>query len=256
MKNIIVMWLGVMALAAAPAGLWAQEGPEGSDMEEIEITEGGPGPAHAGMGMQRKGPGAKKGIKEMRWIEKDDEAGEPGEGRRMTVKVRKMMGGEEGGGMGMGLRGRNFMSEEETLAVIKKHDPAFAKKVGDLKTAAPAKYHMAMQLSGRMLAGNKMEGDASAEKDAVRVLSLEFDVKELSRKIEKATDSEKSAIKDTLKAKVSELFDFRTKGQERRIKSMDADISKLKKKLEDRKANKTKIVEQRVDELIGEGYGW
>ncbi|MEI7529705.1 MAG: hypothetical protein WCK76_12275, partial [Elusimicrobiota bacterium] len=156
-------------------------------------------------------------------------------------------------GMGMGMA---MLSEEDALALIKKHDPAFGKKVEDLKAMAPAKYHMVMQLSERMLSGAKMEEDEAVEKDAVRTLALEFDVKELTRKLEKAADADKSAITDSLKAKVSELFDLKSKAQEQRVKHMETEISKLKKNLENRKLNKAKIVEQRVGQLTGEGYGW
>ena len=247
MKNKIVLWLGVVALFAAPAQiLRAQEGPEGGETEDIEITEGRPGPARAEMEMHRKGAEGRKGARGMHGMEEEDE---PGEGR-MTVKVRKVMGG------GRGMGGRSFLSEEETIALIKKHDPAFAQKVEDLKDAAPPKYHMIMQLSGKILAGAKMEEDAAVEKDAVRMLALEFEVKEQSRKLEKAQDSEKGAIKDSIKVKLSELFDLKSKGQELRVKRMETDLAKLKKNLESRKANKAKIVQQRMEQLTGEGYGW
>ena len=250
MKTKIVMWLGVMALVAAPAQLLsAQEGPGGEE-EDIEITEGGPGPAHAEMGMQRNGPGGRQGARGMRGMGMEDEQGEG----RMTVKVRKIMGGGEGGGPGMG--GRNFMPEAELLALIKKHDPVFAKKVEDLKGTAPAKYRMVLMLGGKMLAGAKMDENEAAEKDAVRTMALEFDVKELSRKLEKASETEKGAIKDSLKAKISELFDLKSKAQETRVKRMEGEIAKLKKNLESRKANKSKIVDQRVEQLTGEGYSW
>lgn len=243
MKNKIVLWLGVVALFAAPAQvLRAQEGPEGLETEEIEITEGH-GPANAEPGMRKRAPGEMREGRMMREMED-----EPGEGR-MKVKVRKIMGGR-------GMGGRPFLSEEETVALIKKHDPAFAQKIEDLKDAAPPKYHMIMQMSGKMLAGAKMEEDAAVEKDAVRMLSLEFEVKEQSRKLEKAQDSEKGAIKDAIKVKLSELFDLKSKGQELRVKRMETDLGKLKKNLESRKANKAKIVQQRMEHLTGEGYGW
>jgi len=248
MKNKLAVWLVVLALVVVPARiLSAQEGPEGGETEEVELWEGGPGPAHAGMEMKRKGPGGKPGAKGMSWTE-----GEPGEGR-MTVKVRKIMAGGMGG---MGMKSHAFISEEDTLALIKKHDPAFSKKVEDFKTTAPAKYRMIIQLSGKTLAAAKIEEDAAVEKDAVRMIALEFEVKEQARKLDKASDAEKTAIKESLKGTLSEIFDLKSKAQELRVKRMDTSLVKLKAKLAARKANKTKIVEQRVEELTGEGYGW
>ena len=152
--------------------------------------------------------------------------------------------------------GPGFVSEEEALAIIGKYDPAFAKKAEGLKTSAPAKSHMLMEMAGRLLAAAKAGEGAGTEKDAVRMLSLEFESKELSVKFDKASDSDKKSVKEALRAVLSELFDLKSKNQELRVKRMEADLGRLKKKLEERKANKSKIVEQRLDQLTGEGYGW
>ena len=154
------------------------------------------------------------------------------------------------------MRGPGFLSEEDTLALIKKNDAAFGKQVEDLKTASPAKYKMIIQMSGRMLAMAKMENDESLERDAVRGLALEFDTRELALKYNKASDTDKKAIKETLKAKLGDLFDLKTKGQELRVKHMEKEIAKLNKNLELRKVNKAKIVDQRLEQVTGEGVGW
>lgn len=235
MNKKLILWAGVLALVSAPSlSLLAQEGP--GDNEEIEITEEGPGGMHSGMGPEMKG-----GMG----------------GRQITVKSKKIMRG--GPGMNQergGMRGAGFLSEEETLAMIKKTDPVFGKKVEELKAASPAKYKMIIQMSGRMLSMGKMSNEEGFERDAVRVISLEFDTKELSMKYDKASDADKQAIKVTLRAKLGELFDLKTKGQERRVKQMEREIAKLNKNLESRKANKAKIVEQRLEQVTGEGVGW
>ena len=133
MNKKIVMWAAVMALVSAPAlELRAQEGP--GDEEEIEMMEGGPGggpemrPGMRGEGRGQKGPGMRE---------------EGGMGQeRMILKKKMKMRAEKGGG------GPGFMSEDEVLALITKHDPAFAKKVGDLREIAPGKYKMLIQMSG------------------------------------------------------------------------------------------------------------
>ncbi len=238
MNKKIVMWAAVMALVSGPAlNVPAQEGP--GDDDEIEMNEGGPGGGpemQPGMGRGQKGPGMK---------------GEGGMGQeKMMIKKKMMMReGRRGGGPG-------FMPEDEVLAVITKHDPAFAKKVDGLKEIAPGKYKMLMQMSGKMFGIARMQQDESIEKDAVRALSLEFDTKELGLKYEKSTDADKKTIKETLRGKLAELFDLKTKAQELRVKHMDAELSSLKKNLESRKVNKAKIVEQRLEQMTGEGYGW
>lgn len=219
MKNKLIFWLGVTALLSAPAfNCAAQEGP-GPDGDEMGMDE----PAQ---GRPEMGPGPKA-----------------------PMGMRGAMGKR-------GPAGPGFLTEEETLAVIKKHDAAFGKKVEDLKTIAPAKYRMLLRMSGNLFAMAKMEQDESMQKDAVRVLALEFDSKELSLKYDKAVDADKKAIKESLRADLSELFDLRTKGQELRVKRMEKEMAKLKKNLESRKASKAKIVDQRLDQMTGEGSGW
>lgn len=241
MNKKIVMWAAVMALVSGPAlNVLAQEGPGPGDDDEIEMNEGGPGGGgpemQPGMGRGQKGPGMR---------------GEGGMGQeKMMIKKKMMMREGRGGG------GPGFMQEDEVLAMITKYDPAFAKKVGDLKEMAPGKYKMIMQMSGKMFGMARMQQDESIEKDAVRALSLEFETKELGLKFEKSTDADKKTIKETLRSKLAELFDLKTKAQELRVKRMDAEIASLKKNLESRKVNKTKIVEQRLEQMTGEGYGW
>ena len=240
MNKKIVMWAAVVALVSAPVlELRAQEGP--GDEEEVEMMEGGPGGGSEilpgmGEGSGQKGPGMR---------------GEGGMGQeRMIIKKKMKMREEKGGG------GHGFMSEDDVLAVITKHDPAFAKKVEDLREIAPGKYKVLMQMSGKMFGIARMQQNESIEKDAVRALSLEYDTKELGLKYEKSIDADKKTIKETLKGKLAELFDLKTMAQELRVKHMDAEISSLKKNIETRKANKAKIVEQRLEQMTGEGYGW
>jgi hypothetical protein len=247
MNRKFVFWVGVLALTVAPAvSALAQEGPE-ADGPDTEMMDEGGGPGMAG----GAGPGAGFG---------QGQGGRGGMGQQQMVAKKKMM--MRGGGMGQGMGpggmggGPGFLSEEDTIAVIKKHDTDFAKKLEGLKTAAPGKYRMVLQMSGKLFTVAKMENDLSIEKDAVRALALEFETKELSMKCNKAPDAEKKAIKDTLRGKLGELFDLKTRGQELRLKHMETEIAKLRKNLETRKASKDKIVQQRLEQMTGEGVGW
>lgn len=236
MNKKIIMWAAVLGLFSASAlQVAAQEGP--GEEEEIEMMEGGP-----------EGP-MRPGMKGEMGVPEHHEMG-PGMKRKMMIRKKMMMRGEGKGG------GPGFMPEEDVLAVISKYDPAFAKKVEDLKELAPAKYKMLMQMSGKMFSFAKMEQDESIEKDAVRGLALEYESKELSLKYDKASDAEKKTMKETLRGKLAELFDLKTKAQELRLKHVEKEMTKLKKNLESRRANKSKIVEQRLEQMTGEGYGW
>lgn len=237
MNKKLTLWTMALALLCAPAFAAAQEGPGPEDEEEVEMMEDGPGEGgmRPGMGGRgQMGPGMQQ-------------RGQGMDQERMVVKRKMMMRqGKEGG----------FFPEEQVLGVIKKHDPVFAKKVADLKETAPAKYKMVLQMSGKLFAMARMQQDETIEKDAVRALALEFESKELSLKYNKASDSEKKSIRERLKVVLAELFDLKSKGQETRVRHMEDEIGRLKKNLEKRKANKAKIVEQRLEQLTGEGYGW
>lgn len=243
MNKKLMYWTMALALVCAPAFAAAQEGP-GPDEDEIEMMDDGPGEMGPGMGEGRgpMGPGM------------GGERGPMMQGRNQMGQ-EKMMGArkkmQQRGGKGEG-----FIPEEKVLAVIKKHDPAFAKKVVEMREATPAKYKVVMQLSGKLLGAVKAQQDESLEKDAVRALALEFESKELSLKHNKASDTDKKAIKAQLKTVLAELFDLKTKAQELRAKNMQDDINRLKQNLDKRKTNKAKIVDQRLEQLTGEGYGW
>lgn len=252
MNRKLIYWLVALALVSAPVLSSAQEGP-GPDEDEVEMNEGGPGPGGPGMGPgpgprgqmgpgREGGPGMKGGKRG--WDEESEDG--PARGEKMIIRKKMIMRGD----------GEGFFPEEKVLATIRKHDAEFAKKLEQMKEAAPGKYRMILQMSGKMLMGAKMEGDEALEKDAVRGLALEFESKELSMKYAKADEAGKKEIKARLGKVLAELFDLKTKGQELRVKKMEGELGGLRKKIENRKANKAKIVEQRLEQLTGEGYGW
>ena len=238
MKKRLIVLFGTFALALMPAVyVAAQELDEARDIDEAP-------------GWHSDEPGGRMN-KEVIMVKHGPDGQED---------KRERMGGPGGQGEMKGMKeregGPGFMSEDETLTVIKKHDPAFAEKLAVFRNEAKAKYKMLIMMGGKMFSGARLEANKDMEKDAVRGLSLEFDTKELGLKYDKASDSDKPAVKADLKVKVAELFDLRLKGQEMRVTRMEKDLARLKKNLENRKTNKAKIVEERLGQLTGEGFGW
>lgn len=246
MKNRILT-LAALAVLAGALAAYAQPAPPSEKGEETEVMvwqegPGGDGPDGFEPG---EGPGMRKKIMIKRM------KGGPAE-----MEDIKVMGGPGGKKMMfMGAMGPGG-GDKEMMEIIKRNDPAFAAKLEDLHKKAPGKYLAVLKSSGKLVALSRMEDDKSAEKDLVRGMSLEYDTRELSQKYDKASDGEKAKIKEELKAKVSELFDLRHKRQEMKIKRMEADLADMKKKMESRRAAKAKIVQERVDQLTGEGYSW
>jgi hypothetical protein len=239
------MALGMVVLAAAPAvyaaapGADAAEDVDGILVRDSDQPGGMVGGAMVPWGGQA-GPGDRKG----------------GMGGRAMGSGRGQFGQGDMMGMKGGMGGRGCMDETEVLPVIKKYDPAFAAKLAELKTTAPQKYKMAVMMTGKMIGMSRMENDESLAADAVKAGALEFGVRELSAKYDKSAEAGKAGLKAELKLKVAGLFDLRLKGQELRIRRMEKDVAKLKSNLESRKANKAKIVDERLGQLTGEGYGW
>jgi len=254
MKKKLVMSFGIAVLTLVPAVYSAAQTGDGADVEENESLQNdqrGPGGQdNRGMNNNQRGQGGQggQGNRGMN----NNQRGQ--DNRGMSGKQHGFGGMDEGNGM----RGdnRGYVNEDEILSVMKKHDPAFAGKLAELKNIAQPKYRMVLMMANRALGAARMGKDENSAKDVVRVVSLEFDSKELSIKYDKAADAEKAGIKADLKVKVAELFDLRLKGQESRVKMMEKDLAKLKKNLETRRANKDKIVEERLGQLTGENSGW
>ncbi|MBU2573939.1 MAG: hypothetical protein KKH28_07690 [Elusimicrobia bacterium] len=245
-KKLIVL-AGALALMTLPAMYASAQAPEP-----------GEGMPEENEGWQREGPapemGEERGVHEV-YIRKNAMQGKrSGDG---GVKQGKRFGG------GNSMRGKRFgggksgfLDEDEVFETIEKHDPKFAEILADLRETAPAEYKMTVNVARKLLNRSAKENDEKIEADAVREIALEYETKKLSRKYEKASDADKAAIKTELKAKLSELFDLRLKGHEIRVQRMEKELAKLKKNIKTRKASKDKIVQERLSQMTGEGFGW
>ena len=87
-------------------------------------------------------------------------------------------------------------------------------------------------------------------------VSIETEVSEKLSKYRKAADADKPALKAELKTGLEKLFDLRIEEQQNRLTKMEEALSEQKKKLNERKSNKSRIVESRIDEITGEGFRW
>lgn len=233
MKKIILALLVTLSFASVGFvnNLSAQSPEEITQPEEgDEIPDIGP----YGMGM---GPG--------------NAMGGPGMGMKRNIK-------KPGIGMQrMGQGQREFFDdgmESKVLEIIKTNDPEFHKKIIALKGTDTVKYRQIIKMSFNFLSFARNLEDKIIEKDIVRGISLEYDVRELGLKYEKAAEADKPKIKEEIKSKLNALFDIRTKVQELRVKRLENEVKELKSTVEKRKANKSQIVEQRLNQIIGRKY--
>ena len=227
MKKVAFVLTAVM-LFASSAYVLAKDSDKRGDrkiVEKVWFGDDGPGSGHeAGMHGQRAG--VRKRVIE----------------RKKKMNMRR---GEDPEAI-----------EERIMEIIKKHDPAFARKLGKLKDDAPMKYRLIIKHAGKAFLFAKRGKDAGLEKDMVKRMVLDYEARELGLSYREASGKEKERIKKELKSKVSELFDLKLKRQEVQIEKMGEKISRLRKSLDERKANKATIVGNRVDELVGEADSW
>ena len=147
-------------------------------------------------------------------------------------------------------RGIDISAETEArvMDIVSKNDPQLASKLGEIKKNFPQKYKQIIRISSNLF-DLSHDDDEGVEKDIVKGIALEIDTRELALNYAKAQGSEKEKIKSDIKAKLNELFDIRTKIQELRIKKLESRIKELKADIEKRKQNKSKIVEERLNDL-------
>ncbi|HOL62120.1 MAG TPA: hypothetical protein PK103_02000, partial [Elusimicrobiales bacterium] len=201
MKKIILALLVTLSFASVGFvnNLSAQS--PGEEMSQAEEGEDMPDIGPYGMGM---GPG--------------NPMGGPGMGMKRNIK-------KPGIGMQrMGQGQREFFDdgmESKVLEIIKTNDPEFHKKIIALKGADTVKYRQIIKMSFNFLTFARNLEDKTIEKDIVKGISLEYDVRELGLKYEKASDSDKTKIKEEIKSKLNALFDIRTKVQELRVKRLE-----------------------------------
>lgn len=229
-KNMLFLIAFVSAVAFINLSAQTPEDMDGGDeMTQISAPPAMPGGMQ--MGPMGAGPGSGPGM--MRGGFNPKGQGKMGMGRGMDIPEQM---------------------EAKVMEVIKKNDPAFAEKLAKLKETNEKKYDTVIAMSAKSLMMGKMSGEKELEKDMVKAVSLEYEVRELALSYDKASDADKAKTKEQIKSKLGEIFDIRTKGQEVRIKKMEQEISELKKGLETRKANKSRIVDQRLEQLIGNKY--
>jgi hypothetical protein len=143
--------------------------------------------------------------------------------------------------------------EDKVLEVIKKNDPSLYNRVSDLKKNDSVKYEHLIKIAFNMFAMTKDLG-SNLDKDITRAISLEWDVRELSQKYDKAQDVDKTKIKNEIKTKLNEIFDIKTKVMELRVKKLEERLKDLKDNISKRRENKETIVNQRLNQLTKEKY--
>jgi hypothetical protein len=94
--------------------------------------------------------------------------------------------------------------------------------------------------------------DEKYHEDNAKMAELEEKCYEIAALHKESKDVEKQRRLETdLKSAITELFDLREAEREREMKQLETDLTQMKAKLAQRRANKTQIVQKRFEQLLG-----
>jgi hypothetical protein len=94
--------------------------------------------------------------------------------------------------------------------------------------------------------------DEKYHEDNAKIAELEDKCYELAALHKESKEAEKQRRLETeLKAAITDLFDLREAEREREMKQLETDLTQMKEKLVQRRANKSQIVQKRLDQLLG-----
>ena len=141
--------------------------------------------------------------------------------------------------------------EKRVMDFLKKEAPSKAEKLEKLKASSPKRYEMWVRRGAFRL--DRLEAmkdkDPEGYQSFKATFKTEAEVEVMADKVRKdGGDADRAA----LRAKVSELFDFREANKRHEIVMLQKKIDELQKTMEERKTNKVQIVEKHLKEIMGE----
>jgi hypothetical protein len=144
---------------------------------------------------------------------------------------------------------------EDLISDVRKVDAAFADKLKKMRKDQPFEFFAALRNAAPALIFAKVENDKETLTAAIRVFVLETEVRELAMQY-KSAKADKSTIRKQLSEKVSQLFDRKLAIDELRVTKLAREVEDLKVRNAKRKAAKASLVNDRVQEILGEKETW
>ncbi len=78
----------------------------------------------------------------------------------------------------------------------------------------------------------------------------------IAEKLRKAGEADRAPLKVELMASLNRLFDIREESRARELEELEQRVAELRRALEKRKENKSKIVEKRAQDMLGDEFDW
>lgn len=203
---------------------------------EKKLRAMGPPPGGDGMGPggDRPGPGRPPG--------EPGGPGEPGMGPGGPRPMRTPVSAED---------------REKAIAWLKENEPTRLERLGELKQQRPDEHERAMNqvaMEVRDLLAMK-QNDPKRYERRMSQRKLDYRANELAEKIvgsKQDTAAERKELKDVL----GQLFDLREEDREQELKRLEEELVRLKETMAKRRASKDKLVERRMEDMLGEGMEW
>jgi len=191
---------------------------------------------HMGMGKARQGQGFDSGMG------KGNRGKEDGFGSRQNKTLTEAQ-------------------EKEVLEYINENDPETYQELCELKEKHPHMYRNILCKKMRIVKQlNRMKEKDPEQYEILKAADeLETAARKLTQDYKNATEEkEKKQVKTELTTALNKLFDLKQQKGAQNIEKLEEKLTKLKSHLEKRSAQKTAIVERRLNELIGkaEGLEW
>ncbi len=78
----------------------------------------------------------------------------------------------------------------------------------------------------------------------------------IAEKLRKAGEADRATLKTELMASLNKLFDIREESRARELEELEKRVAELRRALEKRRENKSKIVEKRAQDMLGDEFDW
>ncbi len=146
------------------------------------------------------------------------------------------------------------MSEEEESGLLKSLNSNLRASLEYIKQANEHKYYDLLRESQfkNMRFPYLNKRDKKRFDREQRLFELEIVSESLAAKYLKAKENERAKIKPQLRTTLNELFELREADRKFEVEMLEKELTKLTKQLKVRMENKSKIIDRRIQELLGE----
>ena len=147
---------------------------------------------------------------------------------------------------------------DQWLDHLKEKDPDEYARLQKLRETSPDEFRQALHEKLKQERSRYQLGRHNRPPISPEIAQLEKETMDISIQYRQTTDSnQKEKIREELRQKIETLFDLREKNRQEHIRRIEADLTHLKKSVQERQAHRDEIIERRLQELTdADGLKW